>query len=62
MMLDTDSVRVTSNTLDFIGGSLYYRAVSFGMLLESSTLTGLSPDGKVLKPYSPVQLAAVNVV
>ncbi len=60
VMLDTDSVRVTSNTLDFIGGSLYYRAVSFGMLLESSTLTGLSPDGKVLKPYSPVQLAAVN--
>ncbi|MGE4486377.1 MAG: phage tail protein [Synergistaceae bacterium] len=60
IMLNTDSVRTTSNTLDFIGSSMYYKAVSFGMLLESAALTGLTPDGKILKPYSPVQLAAVN--
>lgn len=60
VMLDTDSIRATTNTIDTIGTGLYYKGVSFGTLLEDATTTGLTPSGKALMPYSPVQLTAAN--
>lgn len=59
-MLSSKTVHTDTVNIDQLNTSFMFRAVTFATLLEDAETVGFTPDGKDLKPYSPVLLDATN--
>lgn len=60
IVLSASTLHGIMNPLERLNSESYYKAVTFGTYIEDADVEVHTPDGKDLKPYSPVSVTAEN--
>lgn len=58
--LNPTTIVAETRAIDTLNNTYFYRAVTFGTLMEDSDVLSYASTGKDLKPYSPVDLQVAN--